>query len=221
MESKQKTYRELNTYIDRLKDRLRRIDAISNLRTYGLENEQISIYLDQNKLAKYGIGPYKVLNQLALQGFTTMSGNLELGNINLPIHITDSYNNERDVAEQIVYSDPKGNIVRLKDIAQIRREYPKLSKYIKSNGNKCVLLSIEMRPGNDIVKMGKDVHQAMDGHLRHHRGHPAYATPCGRGIRPQHPDHHLLFAGHLLSFRYGTEHRHPGSPHRNPGYGGG
>lgn len=162
MESKQKTYRELNTYIDRLKDRLRRIDAISNLRTYGLENEQISIYLDQNKLAKYGIGSYKVLNQLALQGFTTMSGNLELGNLNLPIHITDSYNNERDVAEQIVYSDPKGNIVRLKDIAQIRREYPKLSKYIKSNGNKCVLLSIEMRPGNDIVKMGKDVHQAMD-----------------------------------------------------------
>ena len=38
MESKQKTYRELNTYIDQLKDRLRRIDAISNLRTYGLEN---------------------------------------------------------------------------------------------------------------------------------------------------------------------------------------
>ena len=95
MESKQKTYRELNTYIDRLKDRLRRIDAISNLRTYGLENEQISIYLDQNKLAKYGIGSYKVLNQLALQGFTTMSGNLELGNLNLPIHITDSYNNGR------------------------------------------------------------------------------------------------------------------------------
>lgn len=67
MESKQKTYRELNTYIDQLKDRLRRIDAISNLRTYGLENEQISICLDQNKLAKYGIGPYKILNDLALQ----------------------------------------------------------------------------------------------------------------------------------------------------------
>lgn len=162
MESKQKTYRELNTYIDQLKDRLRRIDAISNLRTYGLENEQISICLDQNKLAKYGIGPYKILNNLSLQGFTTMSGNLEQGNLNLPIHITDSYNNERDVAEQIVYSDPTGNIVRLKDIAQIKREYPKLNKYIKSNGNKCVLLSIEMRPGNDIVKMGRDVHKTMD-----------------------------------------------------------
>ena len=123
---------------------------------------QISICLDHNQRAKYGIGHYKILNDLALQGFTTVSGNLEMGNLNLPIHITDSYNNERDVAEQIVYSDPKGNIVRLKDIAQIKREYPKLNKYIKSNGNKCVLLSIEMRPGNDIVKMGRDVHKMMD-----------------------------------------------------------
>ena len=162
MESKQKTYRELNTYIDNLKDKLRHIDAISNLRTYGLQNEQISIYLDQNKLAKYGTGPFKILNQLALQGFTTVSGSLNAGNLCLPIHVDDSYNNERDVAEQIVYSDPKGNIVRLKDIANITREYPKQNKYIESNGNKCVLLSIEMRPGNDIVKMGKDVHKTLD-----------------------------------------------------------
>lgn len=162
MESKQKTYRELNTYIDNLKDRLRRIDAISNLRTYGLQNEQISIYLDQNKLAKYGTGPFKILNELALQGFTAVSGSLDTGSLNMPIHVDDSYNNERDVAEQIVYSDPKGNIVRLKDIARITREYPKQNKYIESNGNKCVLLSIEMRPGNDIVKMGKDVHKALE-----------------------------------------------------------
>lgn len=161
IESKQKTYRELNTYIDNLKDRLRRIDAISNLRTYGMENEQISIFLDQNKLAKYGIGPFSILNRLAMQGITTLSGSIDVGNISLPIHVADSYNNERDVAEQIVYSDTKGNIVRLKDIARIVREYPKQNKYITSNGNKCVLLSIEMRPGNDIVKMGSDVHQVI------------------------------------------------------------
>lgn len=162
IESKQKTYRELNTYIDNLKDHLRRIDAISNLRTYGMQNEQICIYLDQNKLAKYGIGPFAILNRLAMQGITTMSGSIDMGNISLPIHVADSYNNERDVAEQIVYSDTKGNIVRLKDIARIAREYPKQTKYIKSNGNKCVLLSIEMRPGNDIVKMGKEVHKELN-----------------------------------------------------------
>lgn len=162
IESRQKTYRELSGYLDDLKDRLRRIDAISNLRTYGLQNEQISIYLDQNKLAKYGIGPYKILNDLAMQGITTISGNVDTGNTNAPIHITDSYNKERDIAEQIIYYDPQGNVVRLKDVARVVREYPKQDKYITTNGNKCVLLSIEMHVGNDIVKMGREVHAVID-----------------------------------------------------------
>lgn len=151
IDSKQKTYRELREYLDNLKERLRRIDAISNLRTYGLQNEQISIYLDQNKLAKYGIGPYTLLNDLALQGFTTLSGKIDTDSQTLPIHITDSYNTERDIAEQIVFHDASGDIIRLKDVAHIVREYHEQDKYITSNGRKCVLLSVEMRKGNDIV----------------------------------------------------------------------
>lgn len=157
IESKDKTYRELRSYIDKLKERLRTIDAVSDLRTYGLQNERIAVYLDQNKMAKYGIGPVKILNDLSLQGLTTLSGTLEDNTTKAPIHINDTYSQERDIAEQIVYHDPKGNIVRLKDIASIVREYPKQDKYITSNGNKCILLSVEMRSGNDIVKMGQDV----------------------------------------------------------------
>ncbi len=161
LDSGQKTYRELKGYLDDLKSRLRRIDAISNLRVYGLRSEQVTVYLDQNRMAKYGIGPYKLLNDLYLQGFTTTGGTVDDGQRVAPIHIEDTYNCERDVAEQIVYSTPGGDVVRLKDIARVVREYPRPDKYITSNGRKCVLLSVEMRPGNDIVKMGDDVKTAI------------------------------------------------------------
>lgn len=157
IESGQKTYRELRTYVDDLKSRLRQIDAISNLRTYGLESEQVTVYLDQNRMAKYGIGPYKLLGDLSMQGFTTLSGSIEDGRLIAPVHIGDSYDCERDVAQQIVYSDPDGHVVRLRDIARVVREYPRQDKYITSDGKKSVLLSVEMRTGNDIVKMGQDV----------------------------------------------------------------
>lgn len=157
IDSKQKTYKELREYLDDLKEKLRHIDAISNLRTYGLQNEQVAVYLDQNKLAKYGIGPYTILNDLGLQGFTTLSGSVDNGEQVMPIHIADSYSTERDVAEQIVYHDASGDIVRLKDVARIVREYPKQDKYIANGDRKCVLLSVEMRKGNDIVKMGEEV----------------------------------------------------------------
>ena len=162
IESGQKTYRELRGYLDDLKSRLRRIDAISNLRTYGLQMEQLTVYLDQQKLAKYGIGSFTILNSLAMQGLTTYSGSVEDGSTTAPIHINDAYNSELDVANQIVYSTPSGDVIRLKDVARIVREYPQMDKYIKSNGKKCVLLSVEMRPGNDIVKMGRDVRKQID-----------------------------------------------------------
>ena len=162
IESGQKTYRELRGYLDDLKSRLRRIDAISNLRTYGLQMEQLTVYLDQQKLAKYGIGSFTILNSLAMQGLTTYSGLVEDGSATAPIHINDAYNSELDVANQIVYSTPSGDVIRLKDVARIVREYPQMDKYIKSNGKKCVLLSVEMRPGNDIVKMGRDVRKQID-----------------------------------------------------------
>ena len=162
IESGQKTYRELRGYLDDLKSRLRRIEAISNLRTYGLQMEQLTVYLDQQKLAKYGIGSFTILNSLAMQGLTTYSGSVEDGSATAPIHINDAYNSELDVANQIVYSTPSGDVIRLKDVARIVREYPQMDKYIKSNGKKCVLLSVEMRPGNDIVKMGRDVRKQID-----------------------------------------------------------
>ena len=166
IESGQKTYRELRQYLDDLKSRLRRIGAISNLRTYGLEMEQLTVYLDQQKMAKYGIGSFTILNSLTMQGLTTYSGKVEDATTVAPIHIRDAYNSELDVANQIVYSSPTGDIIRLKDVARIVREYPSMDKYIKSDGKKCVLLSVEMRPGNDIVKMGQDVRAQIDDFKR-------------------------------------------------------
>ena len=43
LESEDKTYRELQRYMETLEDRLRRIESVSNLRRYGVQNEQISV----------------------------------------------------------------------------------------------------------------------------------------------------------------------------------
>ncbi len=162
LESKDKTYRELERYLEGLEDRLRKIDAVSNLRRYGLQKEQISVYVDQKKLAAYGIGSNLFSLNLFTQGFVTMSGAVDNSQFVAPIHIAKSYNSERDVAEQIVYSDLKGNVIRLKDVARIVKEYPDPDSYIKNNGKKCILLSMEMRKGNNIVQMGKDVNKVLE-----------------------------------------------------------
>lgn len=55
MESEDKTYRELDDYMDDLKDRLRQIPAIGRMSTSGMQREQISVYIDNARLSKYGL----------------------------------------------------------------------------------------------------------------------------------------------------------------------
>ncbi len=161
LEADHKSYRELEDYMDELESRLRRIESVSKLRHYGLEKEQISIYLEKEKLTNYGISTSTLLGNLFTQGFTTMDGSVDNDHLTAPIHISPSYNTEQDLAEQIVYSDPYGNIIRLKDVARIAREYPDPDSYITNNGNKCLLISMEMQRGNNIVQYGKEVDEVL------------------------------------------------------------
>lgn len=161
LESKDKTYRELETYLIELESRLRQIPSVSNLRHYGIKNEQISVYLDKEKLAAYGINSAMLLTTLFTQNAITVSGTLENSDVLAPIHISETYKNEHDVAEQIIYADPDGHLIRLKDVATIVREYPQNESYITNNGNKCLLLSLEMQEGNNIVQYGKEVKKVL------------------------------------------------------------
>ena len=161
LEADHKSYRELEDHMDELENRLRRIQSVSKLRHYGLEKEQISIYLEKEKLTNYGISSSTLLASLFTQGFTTSSGEIENNQLQSPIHIAPSYNSEKDIAEQIIYSDPAGNIIRLKDVARIVREYPDPDDYVMNNGNKCLLISMEMQQGNNIVQYGEEVDEVL------------------------------------------------------------
>ena len=78
-----------------------------------------------------------------------------------PIHIAASLSNEREVAEQIIWSDSEGHVLRVRDVARVVREYDDPDSYILNNGHRCVLLSMEMRAGNNIVEYGKEVDEVL------------------------------------------------------------
>lgn len=161
MESRDKTYRELSDYMDNLKDRLRKINSVGRLTVSGERQEQISIYLDPAKLSKYGLSEQTVAAQLFTKGFVTSGGRIQTPDYVLPVHVSPSYNTLYDVRQQIVFADLEGNNIRLKDIARVVKEYPHAESYIENNGKKCILLSIEMKKGKNIVQMGEEVNRLL------------------------------------------------------------
>ena len=163
IESEQRSYRELHEYSNQLSDRLRRIPSVANVRSYGEQKEQISLYVDRQRLQAYGIGQQVLFSRLQAQGITTLSGNISDDDQQIPIHIESTVDTEEEIANQIIFNDPvSGKVVRVRDVADVVREYDHVESYIEQNGHPCVLLSLEMTAGNNIVAYGKDVDKVLD-----------------------------------------------------------
>jgi multidrug efflux pump subunit AcrB len=162
MQSNDKTYRELGDYMDRLKDRLRTVESVGTMSVTGKQTEQIAVYLNPEKLKHYALSETTVGATLLAQGFQTTGGSLKSGHYTQPIIVTRSVNTVADVADMIVLSTPDGSVVRLGDIADIRREYPEPDSYITNNFQKCILLSVQMKDGYNIVEMGKEVDKQIE-----------------------------------------------------------
>lgn len=162
VESDSRSYRELDKYCELIGDRLRQLPSVSNVRVLGNLKEQIVINVDYDRLSSYGISPQVIIDVLSGQGITTVSGSLGGWNNDTPIHVSPSLKSEDEIANQIIYSDANGHVVRIKDIADVSRRYDQTGGYIEYNGNRCVIISMEMLAGNNIVQYGKDVEKMLE-----------------------------------------------------------
>ena len=162
IESDQRSYRELKQYGDDLSDQLRRIPSVANVKLYGEQKEQVSLYIDRQRLQAYGIGQQMLFSRLQSQGITTMSGSISDDDQQIPIHVAAQENSEEEIANQIIFSDPAtGKMVRVRDVARVVREYEPMSSRIEQNGHPCMLLSMEMTPGNNVVQYGQEVDRVL------------------------------------------------------------
>ena len=154
VESDQRSPRELEQYAKQVCAHLRTIPEMGKLRIMGQQTEEIAITIDIEQLSRYGINPTALQTQLALQGLRTIGG--EQAGQSLQVLIP--YQSEYEMQEQIVWSDPvTGATLRLKDIASVTRRYQAPKQYVTFNGQSCLILNMEMVPGNNIVAFGQEV----------------------------------------------------------------
>ena len=165
VESDERSPRELEQYARTLCTRLRTIPEMGRIKTLGTQQEEVAITIDADRLSVYGIDQTTLQMSLLLQSFRTLSGSLDNGQ---QLQVTIPYKSEQEIAEQIVWYDPVTNsTIRLKDIATVERRYKEASQFVEyytgdaqsalSPDRSCLIINMEMMPGNNIVAFGEKV----------------------------------------------------------------
>lgn len=162
LSSEKKSYRQLEVILEDLEDDIRKINSVSKIKRFGIQDEEINVYIQEDKLNEYKIDPISILSVFKMHEFQDYSGELDNGELVYPVHVPSHFESEKDLMNQIIYSDPQGNNIRLKDIARIERKYKDPDSFIRNNDNNALLLSLEMQKGKNIVHFGNDVKEVLD-----------------------------------------------------------
>lgn len=152
-----RSYRELENYLDVLEDNLKTIPEVSKINRSGEQKEQIYVTLDDRKMQQYGFDVGTITQVLQNHNVTGYSGEVTVNENTIPVFTESQYHSEKEIADQIIYTTPKGVVVRLKDVAKVERRYEEEASYIRLGNERAVLLSIEMQSGNNIVAFGEKI----------------------------------------------------------------
>ncbi len=162
VESDRHSYVELKDYIEIIEDELRPLAEVSKLKRYGEQKEQIYVTSNSQKLSQFGITLPQMIGALKSQNTITYSGEIKSKSSEAPIHTKDQYTSEEQILAQQVYVSPKGEVVRVRDIAKVERRYEEPDSFIRVNGHKVLMLSVEMQAGYNIVDFGKKVNAKLE-----------------------------------------------------------
>lgn len=165
IESDERSPRELDEYATYLCTQLRTIPEMGRIKVLGTQHEEIAVYIDPARIAAYGIDQKSLQLTLLLRGIRTIGGSINNSQL---LQVTSPYHSELEIAEQIVWIDPiTGSAIRLRDIATIQRQYETPKQFVEfytgnaqttiESNRSCVIINIEMTPGNNIVAFGNDV----------------------------------------------------------------
>lgn len=167
VESKTRPYKELLRNVEDIEAELRQVQDVAKISHTGNLNEQITIYVDNNKLLQKGITVANIMQVLQNEGAINATGKEEGAVVDQPIHINTFYKSEAELSDQIIRQDANGNAIRLRDVATLKREYDEPESYVTSNGTKSIIISLEMITGKNIVSFGKE----LEAHIEKVKSH--------------------------------------------------
>jgi len=149
------SYRELKDFADLLKEQLLLVPGVRKITIDGVQQEVVYLEVSRASMAKLGISDLNLQRVLKSQNLVSDSGNVRVGDEYIRINPTGQLQSAQEIAELLI-SGKNDTLVRIKDIATVRRAYENVpSKYILFNGKPALTIGISMLPGENVVAVGQ------------------------------------------------------------------
>jgi multidrug efflux pump subunit AcrB len=152
---------ELKRYAERLRTELLRVPDAAKVALVGDVDERIYVEISHRRLATLGISPQAVFDAIAAQNGMAAAGSVGTDADRVQIRVSGGLDGLTALRELPVASE--GRVLRLGDIAEVRRGYQDPPGYLAFfQGAEAVGVGVSMADGTNILKLGETLHRVVE-----------------------------------------------------------
>lgn len=144
------TMEELNEYAEYLEEEIEKVSEISKVEIRGINEKELKINVDPYQMEAREVNFSDIENAVRSENITLSGGSITQGDIKRSVRVVGEFTYPEEVLDIVVKSE-KGNIVYLKDIAEVDFDYKEAKDYARLRGNPVVMLDVVKRSGENLL----------------------------------------------------------------------
>ena len=149
-------YVELKQYADYLTRELELVDGVGKVSIAGDQDEQLFVEMSLERLAALNLDMNTVTSLLSQQNNVVTSGEVMVNGQSLTIKPNGTLSSVEELENLIIHGRDTGNLIRLKDVADVSRGIKeKPSNIITYNGKPAINLALAFSSGVNVVEIGQ------------------------------------------------------------------
>lgn len=149
---------EMYDYAENIRDVFIKLSDAAKVEISGAQEEQIFIDFDNAQLSRYGLSSQSLQNVIATTNIIFSGGEINQGSERIILEPTGNYNEIEDLKQTIIPTGSSDGVLYLGDITSIYKGYASpVTSMVRVNGNPALALSISLKEGANIGKLGEAV----------------------------------------------------------------
>ena len=158
----------LKQYAREVENDLRGIDGISQVSLSGFPAEEIAISVRETDLRAYNLTFQDVANAVSRTNILITGGIIKTSAEDYLIRASNRSYHANELYSIIVRAEPNGNIIRLKDIADVRDAWSENPDRVYFNGKKAINISVSNTNNEDLISSAEQVKEYIDKFNQEH-----------------------------------------------------
>ena len=156
------SYPELYDLIDkRVGDPLRQLPGVGTVQLNGGLERQINIWVDRDKLQGYGFSILDLEDVLEKENVTLPAGNIKSGFTDYLLRVPGEFATPDEI-NSVILGKRNGNLVYLKDVARIEDSFKEVTRIVRVNRDRGLMIMIQKQTGTNTVAVAELVKEKLE-----------------------------------------------------------